>query len=520
MTDQVQDIKKDVAEIKFLIHDLRVEGFINEIIHFHVTVNTDLEIRDIDQAQIIHGGDLQELKSKAVSQRKTFEKYCNTVQNFSPDETILAAGRKYVETIYDICELILNPRWGRADQVISFLPGESHSARSYPHYMNCIRWICGVHARIRHFMQEQDTKDVYEKFDISDELQDFVRNVVYGYVTEKSSARVGIQLDRMDPAILGGNRFRFHRMFFNLVMNAVDAMSHKGVGVINISSVVEGNRVVLSVKDNGFGMNGDKVEQLLAARKSRDGELHSLGFVFVNQTAAEFGGDVSIESEVGKGTTVSISLPHLDGAEAAPRKPHECEDLNLVRGVDGLRKQGRAAHAKKLAAIEERHSTCGEVVYADYMVSDAPFPGCIFAMGVTDRDKIDFFTHRPYERAWNITHEDLTPMFFEATIRGRLENDEDRVPVLILKAPQNVREYLEFREVPDDDRSVDAFIEMIHDEYIRIGRKLVETGLSPQMRVRLTDLQKFFGKEHELVELEPFELEVLARQELNTERNT
>ena len=37
MTDYKEGIKKDVAEIKFLIHDLRVERFINEIIHFHVT---------------------------------------------------------------------------------------------------------------------------------------------------------------------------------------------------------------------------------------------------------------------------------------------------------------------------------------------------------------------------------------------------------------------------------------------------------------------------------------------------
>jgi hypothetical protein len=410
MTDQVQDIKKDVAEIKFLIHDLRVEGFINEIIHFHVTVNTDLEIRDIDQAQIIHGGDLQELKSKAVSQRKTFDKYCNAVQNFSPDETILAAGKEYVETIYDICELIMNPRWGRADQVMSFLPKESHSARSHPHYMNCIRWIYGVQVRIRHFMREQDNKDVCEKFDISDELQDFVRKVVYGYVTEKSSARVGIQLDRLDSAVLEGNRYRFRRMFFNLVMNAVDAMSHRGVGVLNVSDVIEGDRVVLSVSDNGFGMNNDKIEQLLAAKGSLDGELHSLGFVFVKQTADEFGGDVSIESEVGKGTTVSISLPYIEGAEAEPGHSHESGDPALVR-EEGVRRQGKAARAKKLAAANERHTRCGEVVYADYMVSNAPFPGSIFAMGVTDEDKIDFFTHRQYERGWNITHEDLTPMF-------------------------------------------------------------------------------------------------------------
>jgi hypothetical protein len=377
-----------------------------------------------------------------------------------------------------------------------------------------------VYYRIEDFLAEQEGKSSYEEFEVAQDIRDFTRNVVYGYVTEKSSARVEMRLDKLEPAVVGGNRHRFRRMFFNLVMNAVDAMSYRGVGTLSISDVIEGDRVVLRVKDNGFGMNPEKVEQLLATKQSVDGELHSLGFVFVNQTAAEFGGQVSIKSEVGKGTTVAVSLPYLTGVVPSPRKRHEWEDLAVIRDVDDTRMQSKTAQAKKLVAGEERHTTCGEVVFADYMVSNAPFPGCIFAMGVTNQDKIDFFTHRPYERGWNMTHEDLTPMFFDAAVRGRLENDEDRVPVLILKAPQNVREYLDFREVPDDKRNVDTFVEMVHDEYIRIGRKLAETGLSPKMRVRLTDLEKFFGKEHDLVKLEPFELEILARQKLNTEKDT
>jgi len=60
---------------------------------------------------------------------------------------------------------------------------------------------------------------------------------------------------------------------------------------------------------------------------------------------------------------------------------------------------------------------------------------------VTEDDRVDFFTHRPYERYFNVSHEDLSPMFFEATMRGRLEEDEEKNPVLILKAPQNVRDW-------------------------------------------------------------------------------
>ena len=94
MADYKQGLKREVAEIKFLIHDLRVTRFINEVIHFHVTLNTDLEIYGIDQAQIIHGEDLGELKVKAGNLRKTYREYGNAVQSDSPDRAILLTGNE------------------------------------------------------------------------------------------------------------------------------------------------------------------------------------------------------------------------------------------------------------------------------------------------------------------------------------------------------------------------------------------------------------------------------------------
>ena len=43
-------------------------------------------------------------------------------------------------------------------------------------------------------------------------------------------------------------------MIFNLVMNAVDAMSHKKVGVLTISDLVDGDSVILRVRDIGSGI--------------------------------------------------------------------------------------------------------------------------------------------------------------------------------------------------------------------------------------------------------------------------
>jgi hypothetical protein len=375
-----------------------------------------------------------------------------------------------------------------------------------------------VYYRIHYFMEEKD-KNLYEKFDVAEELRDFVRNVVYSYVIEKTNARVEIRLNQLDPAVLGGNRHRFRRMIFNLVMNAVDAMSHKKVGVLTISVLVDGDGVILRVRDIGSGIPAEKIEQLMTDKKSLDGELHSLGFVFVRQTVAEFNGSLSIDSVVDKGTTISIYLPRLVGAVAEPQKQVERENTDLAHKVDKLRLEERAAYLKKTAKSGNEHDTCGETIYGDYLVSDAEFPGAIFAIAVTEDNEIDLFTHRPYERHWNITHEDLSPMLFEATVRGRLEEEEDKTPALIFKSPQSVQEYFEFKGVPDEDRKPETYIAMIHDELIRISRTIIDTGMPADIGVRVTDLKQFFPYNQELAEQELFPLETLARLNQHSEED-
>jgi signal transduction histidine kinase len=541
MADYKEGIKKEVAEIKFLIHDLRVERFINEVIHFHVTLNTDLEIYSIDQARILHSEDLDVLKTKAVSLRKAFQNYSNAVKSFSPDRTILLVGKRYIDTIYSTCELILNPLWGRIDKVLAFLPTDSRSARSRTHYLNCIHWISGVARRIEHFLEEEENQEIYAEFDIGTELEEFTRNVIFGYVSEKSGATVDLQLDHLDSAVIGGNRYRFRRMYFNLVMNSVDALLDRKDGVLNISAVIEAERVALRVRDNGAGMTPEKIKQLLTDKETLDGELHSLGFVFVRQTIAEFKGELSIESELDKGTTMTVSLPRVPGSRATPRPPARLEEEDRRRETNGAPREpgaraaaaapegaagAEATHepapegepARRAEAGDERNSTCGRLVYEDFQTSEAQFPGSLFAIAITEDDRIDFFTHRPYDRYWNMSHEDLSPMYFEATVRGRLEEDDEKRPVLILKEPQSVKEYFEFKSVPERERSSEKHLQMVHDESIRIARRLIVPGLPPQINVELTGLHKFFPGRDDLLEAEPFALKVLAKQRLTGEQ--
>jgi signal transduction histidine kinase len=533
MADYKEGIKKDVAEIKFLIHDLRVERFINEVIHFHVTLNTDLEIYSIDQAQVLHGEDLQVLKEQAVSLRRAFQDYSSAVKNFSPDRTILLTGRKYIDTIYSISELIRNPLWGRIDKVMDFLPRDSRSVGSRLLYRNCVSWIGGVHRRIRHFLDEQATGQVQEEFDIAVEIEGLTRNVIQGYVTEKGAARIDLQLGQLDPAVLSGNLPRFRRMYFNLIMNAVDALGDQKVGILRTTDRVERDWVVMRVSDDGAGMTPEKKQQLLTDKESLDGELHSLGFVFVRQTVDEFQGELSIDSELDTGTTITIRFPYLPGKTVSRRGPSSEEEYGQLphTGTTIVKKDVTPAAAPASSGATspggagsdlgvDRSTTYGKLILEDCRASRAQFPGSIFAISVTEDGEVDCFTHKPYERSWNITHEDLSPMLFQSTLRGRLEEDDEEEPVLILKPPQSVADYFDLKEVPQGERSSARHLQMVREEYIRVARKLIDTGLSPRTGLLLADARRYFPGEEELQSSDPFPLELLAEQKLVSERNS
>lgn len=511
MTVQEEDRKREIAEMKFLIHDLRVEPFINEVIHFHVTLNTDLELHEIEQAQALHGEDLAALRELALTGRRAFREYSNAVRNFSPDQTILRAARQYVETIHDICDLILNPLWGRSDRVLVFLPPHSRSVQARNHYRNCVAWIRGVRARLDSFFEEQqEGHEPRQQFDVAAEIEAFTRDVIHGYVAETGRAKVELHVEKLEPAVVFGNVPRFHRMYFNLVMNAVDAMSEKRVGILKISEVIEGDEAVLRVKDDGEGMTPEKVAHLLREHGSLDGELHSLGFVFVRQTVADFGGQLAIDSRFGEGTTITIRIPRqLDAvAPVAPARPSRPRQEPAL--PQRLQAEIRPSSLEGLRPY-------GQIILDDLRTSQAEHPGCVFAIAVTPDGRVDAFTHRAYERLWDLSHEDLSPMLFKTIVRGRLEVDENKSPMLILKPPQDLGEYFDLREVPEQERSTARFLEMVRDEYVRTARTLIATGLAPTIPVLLADAPRFFGADPTLTGTRPAPLSDLADRLQSTE---
>ena len=74
-------------------------------------------------------------------------------------------------------------------------------------------------------------------------------------------------------------------------------------------TVSKGERILISVSDNGPGLPAADKEKIFEPYVTTKSKGTGLGLAIVKKLIDEHGGDIVIESEVGKGTAVEIYLP-------------------------------------------------------------------------------------------------------------------------------------------------------------------------------------------------------------------
>ncbi|MEV0898350.1 ATP-binding protein [Actinoplanes sp. NPDC049802] len=183
---------------------------------------------------------------------------------------------------------------------------------------------------------------------------------------------------------------QIEQMLANLALNARDAMPTGGNLVIDTALL--DNQVRLRVCDSGRGMPADVAERAFEPFYTTKGsaEGSGLGLATVYGIVTQAGGEVSLSSEVGLGTTITVLLPAgaTPATDSAAERPAATgghgETLLVVEDEDALRDvAGRiltgagyrvlaaegGAQALELAA---RHN--GTI---DLLVSDVVMPGML-----------------------------------------------------------------------------------------------------------------------------------------------
>ena len=129
---------------------------------------------------------------------------------------------------------------------------------------------------------------------------------------EKQWSKKNLEIDPdLNAVMYYGNAEILSQLWVNLLSNAIK-FTPEG-GRIEVRLTQDSEYIKVTVRDNGIGMPADILqhvfEKFYQGDRSHSAEGNGLGLSLVKRIVELCGGNISIESEEGKGTTVYVSLP-------------------------------------------------------------------------------------------------------------------------------------------------------------------------------------------------------------------
>lgn len=118
----------------------------------------------------------------------------------------------------------------------------------------------------------------------------------------------------IESVIIACDPEKIERIILNLLSNAIKFTRSGGSVVVNIDK--DENYIIIKIKDNGVGIPKDKIknifERFVQANNSKDSNSHGsgIGLSLVQALVKIHDGDISVDSEIGKGTEFTIRLPN------------------------------------------------------------------------------------------------------------------------------------------------------------------------------------------------------------------
>jgi PAS domain S-box-containing protein len=217
-----------------------------------------------------------------------------------------------------------------------------------------------------------------------DNLRGFIRSLLSEHI------RIDFALGEQ-PAWCQADPKQVEQVLFNLCLNARDVMIVEGTLRVSVGpgpvSAAGAKQVRLSVADTGPGVPphvAGRLFQPFFTTKPR-GRGTGLGLAASRSIARGFGGDLTFETEAGRGTVFHLDLPELSnpygmGSESAPAAPasgRKCsillvEDDDLVRTITRLLAE---SFGHKVVPFGDAWAEQGGLDTVDLAMTDIVMPG-------------------------------------------------------------------------------------------------------------------------------------------------
>src|SRR3984893_2369391 len=130
---------------------------------------------------------------------------------------------------------------------------------------------------------------------------------------------------RSDLPLLQLDRDQMKQAFYNVIKNSLEAIKRRGI--LRIRTNMDDSHVLISFTDTGGGISAENLSRVFEPYFTTKSSGTGLGLLIVRRIVREHGGELSIQSNEGKGLTLTIRLPYIDKRvrmlEAGDRRKEE-----------------------------------------------------------------------------------------------------------------------------------------------------------------------------------------------------
>ncbi|WP_337966512.1 response regulator [uncultured Flavobacterium sp.] len=197
---------------------------------------------------------------------------------------------------------------------------EEHKELSQSQHLSALkfsaRYLLSLVNDILQINKIEENKVVLESltFNISDEIT-MIKNSL-SFLSQKNNNKINVSIDPNIPEYLIGDKLRLAQIIMNLVSNALKFTKDGEVEIIVNLDGIEGKMYFLDflIKDNGVGIaaidQGKIFEKFVqVGRKDEDYQGTGLGLSIVKRLLGLFGSTITLESDIGEGTSFSFTIP-------------------------------------------------------------------------------------------------------------------------------------------------------------------------------------------------------------------
>ena len=152
---------------------------------------------------------------------------------------------------------------------------------------------------------------------VETDVNDFIRPALKKvHLPRDKDVVIAIDVDPVSPICI--DREAVEMVLMNLIINAYEAIDREGV--IRVSAGANGESVNIAVHDNGSGIPAGLMETaLFRPFKTTKKNGFGIGLYQCKTIIEAHGGSISVQSEVGTGTSFTVTLPSGPGSRQSVR---------------------------------------------------------------------------------------------------------------------------------------------------------------------------------------------------------